>query len=953
MMVLCCLLACLPAEAGDTVSVRVGFYEDGDYMSRNAEGYYSGFTIEIFQELANFGGMHYEMVDTVNWATSMKLLREGRIDMLASIFRTKAREREMLFSNLPLCTTYITLNVRTDDDRYAYEDFKSFQNMRVGFIEGTRDGELFQEYCDKHGIRTHLIPYLDKQHAFAALADGTLDGVSSLAIGRSNMFRTVARFSPDLLYIAVNKDRPDLLARLDAAMNTVFLRDPDYFTQLYSTYFSTSTAERPVFSKSENAFLKEGKVIRVAYDPSWAPLEYTDPKTGAFSGVTAGLMESFAEDTGLRLRYEAMPQTKALEELQAGRIDVVCSVTGDYMWDARNNMHSTRSYLRSPTMLVQSMPPRPIKKVALQKGYGFSEHMAQNCGKTIVFYDSVQNCFDAVLSGAADAAYVNVYVANYLLAERRYAALTATSMSKYTTDICLGISRFADPRLFSILDKCIQHTSPERIDGLVLKNSSRPGEVTLRDFVEQHLVEVGLAILLVFGSILILLAYNLALKVRSNHRIQALLYKDALTQLDNMPRFLMRCGELLKGGRDESYALLYGDIDQFKTINDNLGFAVGDKVLQAFGSVLQRNVGDRECCARSSADQFLLLLQYDHWDSLRGRMEGMVEELDRWRREQSMPYRIDTVFGVYPVNAKEGLDVHHMLDLANYARRNAKQTARRFVLYDAKMREEILLQRELEGRLEIALKEGEFEAYYQPKVDMRNGRIVGCEALVRWNHPSRGLLMPGSFIPYFERNGSVMEIDLVVYEQTCRAIRTWIDKGLPAIPVSCNFSALHFDRPDFIQGIESIAQRFHIPHQRLEIEITESAIMRNPQMVSAQILTLKEHGFLVTIDDFGSGYSSLGLLQAIMADVLKLDRSFVQRGLFGERERLVIGSVVRMAKQLGMDVLCEGVESADQAAMLIALGCHRAQGFFYSRPIPLTEFEALLEEGFIVPRASA
>ena len=167
-------------------------------------------------------------------------------------------------------------------------------------------------------------------------------------------------------------------------------------------------------------------------------------------------------------------------------------------------------------------------------------------------------------------------------------------------------------------------------------------------------------------------------------------------------------------------------------------------------------------------------------------------ELDEWRRMQDMAYRIVTVFGVYLVNETEGFDLHRMLDFANYARRNAKQTMKNIVLYDEKMRQEALLQRELEGRLEIALSQGEFDAYFQPKVDMRDGALIGSEALVRWNHPTRGLLMPGSFIPFFERNGSVVEVDLYIYELVCRTVREWLERGMTVNPVSCNFSSLHF-----------------------------------------------------------------------------------------------------------------------------------------------------------------
>ncbi len=338
-------------------------------------------------------------------------------------------------------------------------------------------------------------------------------------------------------------------------------------------------------------------------------------------------------------------------------------------------------------------------------------------------------------------------------------------------------------------------------------------------------------------------------------------------------------------------------------------------------------------------------MRCSYCEYLRARIEEIDMELDKWRRLQDIAYRIITVFGIYLVSGTEEFDMHRMLDFANYARRNAKQTMKTIVLYDEKMRQAALLQRELEGRLEIALFKGEFDAHFQPKVDMRDGALIGCEALVRWNHPTRGVLMPGSLIRFFDRNGSVVEVDLYIYELVCRTVREWLDRGMNVNPVSCNFSSLHFDSPDFPELAAAIADRHNVPHALLELEITESAIMRNPQIVCAQVLRLKELGFMIAIDDFGSGYSSLGQLQQLMADVLKLDRSFVRRGMFGTRERIVISNVIHMAGELGMQVICEGVENAKQAEMLIELGCYYAQGFYYAKPMPKDAFEGLLEKG--------
>lgn len=936
------------AEAADGEFVRVGYYEDGDYMTRSADGRYRGFNFEFLQEIAKFAGFSYEVVDGESWRRTLRMLREGEIDLLPSVYLTEERKKEMLFSDASLGSVFVTLNVRVGDSRYNYEDFASFQGMKVGIIEGGKDGEKFRSYCREHGVKLDIVPYAETGPLLEALADGTLDGVAITHLGRNSTFRSVARFSPEPLYIAVNARRPDLLARINAALDTIFLRDPNYQMKLYNKYFSVGVGQNPAFTKDEEAFLREDRVIRVAYDPSWRPLEYTDPKTGSFVGVTADLFASFTDTTGLQFRFEPVPQREALSRLSEGKIDVVCSVTGDYLWNERNNMYATRSYLRSPTVLLRGAQTGAIRRIALQDGYGLLQKIADdNPDKEILFFKTVRECVDAVLEGKADATYTNAYISSFLRFDRLYESLAITALSMYSSEICLGVSKKADPRLFSILDKCVQYTAAEKMDELVLKNTAKPRRITLYDFAAQHFIAVVCGLAALFAVIILLLLRNLVIKTRSHRRIQELLYRDDLTGLDNMNKFYKECEALLAGEPDGAYALLYGDINQFKTINDNLGFAAGDQILHAFAEILRRGLGEGELCARVSADHFILLLRYVGWDELSARVNGLNVELDEWRRMRDMTYRIATVFGVHVISKTEESDVHRMLDYANYARRNAKQTSKPIVLYGEKMREKALLQRELEDRLELALAQDEFEAYFQPKVDMRDGTLVGSEALVRWNHPVRGLLMPGSFIPFFERNGSVMEVDLYIYEQVCRTVREWLDRKLAVKPVSCNFSSLHFDSPDFPDRVTAIADRHGVPHALLELELTESAIMGNPEAVCAQVLQLKERGFLIAIDDFGSGYSSLGQLQQLMADVLKLDRSFVGRGQLGTRERIVIGSVVGLARQLGMDVICEGVENGEQAEMLIGLGCHKAQGFYYARPMRRELFEELLKKGFV------
>ena len=814
--------------------------------------------------------------------------------------------------------------------------------MRVGIIKGGEVGESFKRYCAQNGVALTIIEYDETQELLDALGSGTLDGVAITHLGRSSVFRSVARFAPTPMYIAVSKQRPDLLAQINRSINDILLRNPDYRTDLYDKYLSPSSNQVPVLTKEEVEYIEAAdEPIHISYDPSFAPFSYKDAE-GELNGIMADIFARIAEKSGLDFQFEACPAATALRAVKLGETDAISVVDGDYLWDERNHMNTTLRFLNTPSAMITQAERTEIEVLALPEGYQLSEHVAQNNPeKEIQYYDSIQACFDAVLDGKAQATYTNTQTANYIISDPKYEKLHVTALTQYPNDLCIGVSKSADPRLFSILDKYIQYMSNEEIDTLLLNNSVSVRPITMEAFVHQNIWLITGLVAAVSGSIILLLCINLFDISRSKRRIQDLLYRDELTGLDNINRFYVRAEELLAAGK---YAVVYCDIDRFKLINDTFGFEEGDEVLCAFGSILQKSMEDRECCARLSADNFVMLRHYKQWETLAADLMHIQAVLNKWRGERGIiPYEIAVSFGVYQADAGETNDMKQMLDFANYAMRSAKTAAGgSCFLYDEQMRNKALFEQGLEGRLASAMEQGEFEAYYQPKVDMDTGRIVGCEALVRWNHPEQGLLMPGSFIPFFEKKGLIVRVDLHMFEQVCRTVRRWLDEGRPAVTVSCNFSQMHFGHDGFAGQVSEIADRFQVPHHLLEVEITESAIADAPESVSSALTELKMRGFQIAIDDFGSGYSSLGQLQRLRADVLKLDRSFVCAGLQGPREQIVIENLVNMASELGMEVVCEGVETQVQVKVLQDIGCHIAQGYYYYRPMQTAAFEQLL-----------
>lgn len=933
------------AEEQEAETVRVGYYEDGDYMSLNQQGEYVGYNIEYIQELAKQSGLKFEIVDTGSWSAAYDMLVSGKIDLLPSVYYTEERAGQVLFVTQPMCSIYTTLNVRMDDNRYAYEDFAAFEGMKVGIIRGGVDGERFKEFCRDHDITLDIIEYDETAKLLGALEDGTLDGVAITHLGKNSSFRSVAQFSPSPLYFAVSAHNPELLDELNSVMDNILLSNPGYGTDLYDKYLAPSSNQKPVFTNEERQYIEAAGPVVLSYDPSFAPLSYQDESTGKFKGVAADIFQFIAENSGLEFRFEAHSQSDALELLQQGEIDALCLSDGDYLWDGRNKINSTLYYLSSPTSMISQNSSGETETLALLQGYQLSEDIAKdNPDSTVQYYSSVEACLEAVRSGKADVTYLNTQVAGFFLDKHHYRGMQEAALGQYINKMCVGISTFTDPRLFSVINKCIRYLPVEQVDTFLVNNSMDAKEISLAEFVEQHIWAVICGVSLLLGIIILLISYNLKNALRSNRRIEKLLYQDELTGLDSMNGFYHKWPQHADGRENQHLALLYSDICQFKLINDNFGFAEGDRVLCACSHVLQKILHDGEECARVSADNFVLLMGYSTWEQLEARLEESAKELDRWRiANTDIPYGIDMVFGVYLVDHAEKADIKQMMDFANYARRQAKDVPGSFaVLYDEEMRRQALLARQLEGGLDAALKSAQLEVYYQPKVSLADGQTIGSEALIRWNHPTRGFLMPGAFIPLFEKNGMVKKVDFWLFEEVCRTMCHWKEQGLRLLPVSCNFSRLHFTQEDFPECICKIADRWKIPHQLLEIEITESALIDDSGTIERMLPRLKTLGFKIAIDDFGSGYSSLGQLQQLPADVLKLDRSFVSHGVTGRREQIVLENIIRMAGDLGMTVICEGVEDQIQSEVLQGMGCRFAQGFFFHRPMKRENYEILV-----------
>lgn len=439
-----------------------------------------------------------------------------------------------------------------------------------------------------------------------------------------------------------------------------------------------------------------------------------------------------------------------------------------------------------------------------------------------------------------------------------------------------------------------------------------------------------------------------------NERLKELNATDALTGTANRET-LYQYLEALIEKRNGSLGVVMLDIDSFKSFNDTYGHQAGDEVLAKLGRLLAGIIREWDgLAARLGGEEFVLVVpdaQAEKIDRVAGAVMYGIQEMNL--RHELLPLtdtHVTASLGSILWTGEEERtpkELIHYADLALYqAKKNGKN---QHVMFSEKDYSFIVLQNshahdsEVEAEMYGALERGEFIPYYQPQYDLKTERIAAAEALVRWNHPKKGILYPDYFIPLFERNGFIINLDYCVFEAVCRDLKDWLDQGRTGLTVACNISRLHFAREDVAARLGAIADRFAVPHGCLEIEITESAFMDDSQNIVDQVKKMREMGFTVAVDDFGVGYSSLGLLQEVPADVLKIDRGFLDRDMEDRKNVMIIRGIVNLAGSLHLKTVCEGVETESQRDLLKSIGCDLAQGYYYAKPMERKKMEELLD----------
>ncbi|MCC0674726.1 MULTISPECIES: GGDEF domain-containing phosphodiesterase [unclassified Clostridioides] len=431
-----------------------------------------------------------------------------------------------------------------------------------------------------------------------------------------------------------------------------------------------------------------------------------------------------------------------------------------------------------------------------------------------------------------------------------------------------------------------------------------------------------------------------------NVDLKNIAYKDELTGANTIDKFKLDAEQYIYKHKDKKFAIFYIDFENFKYINDIFGYDYGDMILKRYSNFMMDDIGKYEIFAREIADRFVALRCYVDKEALLRRQQIVDDKLINITDEIKNKYSITIVSGICCIeDVNEKLNIDDLINRANFAQKTVKnKPGTKYAFYNENIRKKMIEENTIKSRIHEALNRREFVVYFQPKVNLHNQKIDCAEALVRWMTPDKCVISPAIFIPILEKEFFISLVDQYVFEEVCRWIRKRLDENEQVVPISVNVSKIQFYNAKFVETYSRIQNKYNIPKNTIEIEFTESVAFENQEHLLEIVHDLHESGFTCSLDDFGKGYSSLSVLKDLPFDVLKLDSMFFKESLNKEKEKIVIKNIIHMIKELNIITVAEGIEYKEQVEFLKEIGCDLVQGFVFYKPMPILDFEKILDE---------
>ena len=931
----------------DEKIIRVGFDTNSNFIQYDGHEYY-GYGVEYLEKIAEYTGWDYEYIKDESWHGSLDKLRNGEIDLLCTVHYTRDRAKEFQFSSIPL--GYETsLLYSMPDSPASYQDFDAMQNRKIGLLKESYSAQEFEPYAEKMGVQYEGV-YFESQNLMTdALETGTIDMMVVGSRYANSDLKLIDNSGANAFFCVSGKDNQELIEEIDSAIQQIMFDTPTFEGELNHKYFGHSAiTSSPLYTKEELAYIESLGTIKIKLIQNQKPSCYIE--NGETKGVWAELIKLLAEKSGIDVVLEGAESEVYSSEtykqyLENGYLLLRTQKAMEYMGNLEGMIVSnpiaevSLAYVERQAAFIEDKYVSHVIATTRDLAYLEPILLEENPDYEIKYFEDVKACLDALMNKKAGMVIQNSQRVSYLMQKPEFAdKLTIVPGANHGSDVCIAASEDME-MLIRIMNKAIHHISESEINEIVERELlMNPYPMEIADFWYQYWEWIVFIACIVVVALVI---YTLLTNRMANYKVEKKEYEllqkkiqlDEITGLYNRTYFFELAKELIDKTSEEM-CIVTMDISNFKVVNELYGMNVGDELLKELARQLLKIGKDYEMIpARFMADHYYMCLSKKDFEQIDfpKSFKTFLEDMD-----------IKVVYGVFIVEDGNTMPVNVMCDRAFVA---AHDRAYKYVeyihFYNDLEHKQIMLEQEIENEMEKALEERQFHIVVQPKYNPKSEKVVGGETLVRWQHPEKGMISPGVFIPVFEKNGFITQLDYYVWEETCRLLKKMKEDGIKTVPISINVSRAHFYGNELKQRLMNLIEKYNLETSDMELEITESICGDAPDAIYEVIRELQSLGFKIAMDDFGSGYSSLNMLKEMPLDILKMDLKFLDGDQ--EKGRKILKALIDMAYTLKLKVVVEGVETLSQVEFLRQFDDCSLQGYYYSRPIVAEAFEALMK----------
>lgn len=937
------------AKAGNKdKTVKVGWY-DSSFNTREDNGRRSGYAYEYQIKLAAYTGWKYEYVEG-SWSELMDMLKNGEIDLMSDVSYTDERAEQMLFPTLPMGTEEYYIFTSPENTDIKSDDYSTLNGKKIGVNKGSVQAGYFREWEKHQGVQAELVELTSEEdESLDMLQKGKLDAyITPDAFGNPEYLVPVCKIGSSDFFFAVNKDRKDLLNELNAAMSSI--QDENrYYNQQMSEKYLIRSGVNAFLTADESRWLEKHGPIKVGYQDNYMAFCARDKETGELTGALKDYLDYASESLqNAHIDFEpvAYPTAAAaMEAMDRGEVDCVFPANLSGYDGETLDIVMTPSLMSTDVFAVvresdrQSFADKKHVIVAVNEGnLNYDAFLLDNYPDwRTIYYPDTSKCLKAVSDGVADCVLISSFRYNNIAREcEKYNLITLD------TGIELDY-RFAaksgNKELFSILARITGLVPSSTINSVLSYYITEDAKSTFRDFFVDNMELFTVVMLFLMAVIMALMIRSRKAEKKANELISATEY-DTLTGLYTRGFFLEYVNRMHSEHPNAAMDAVVCNIEQFHSVNAVSGRVFGDHVLRTLGGELKAIAAEMDGIAgRFGADRFDLYCRHtDDHQAIYDRLQAVLDEL---AHNAGIRLRMGVV------KSQPDIDAVQMFDMARTACNMSRgHFNEHLVVFDDDVRGREEYEQRLLGDLQQALDTFQFEVHYQPKYDIRvePAELASAEALIRWRHPDLGIIPPDDFIPLFEKNGKISEVDKFVWNEAARQIVRWREMYGVTIPVSVNLSRVDVFDPNLEETLDEIIRFNGLDHDLLKLEVTETAYTENSEQVIKVVSSLRSKGYVIEMDDFGTGYSSLSMLSDMPVDILKMDRNFVRNIDHDEKDAQLVALILEISKKLDIPVVAEGVETEAQLQMLRKLGCELAQGYYFSKPLSVAEFEAIIKK---------